>query len=361
MATEQNTRATNLPKGAERSSILIRGMCAPNSRISKEAKGSPRKTAGSVRRTSPPKPTTGFGNERVRSRQAWMREILLPSTGVRLLNAPRSFSVKSSGIREIKSAFLLALPLAHLRVQSNAVRNSCHHWERAFVVVPYVSDTLQCFMVRCFAKFHAPYFTSDFCDGTDNAGSFQVQRGPLLLEIEGSPADIITGQYRAVRSFLFERGTKPADEGVAVYMEGAGAVGYSVRVQEDQNWWSIELGKDLASDNIDGRQRDVLHILPEKGGKKVDLFRQVGLSRLIVFYATHQRTDLVEVLGHGHSHQRRTFCALGRIPAGEMEWPETIASLVLRRVFEGGSLRLCMQRRSNRARIVVKWAVGSKS
>ena len=50
-------------------------------------------------------------------------------------------------------------------------------------------------------------------------------------EIEGSAGDIRNGSYRAVRLFLSERGTKTVDTGVAVYMEGAGAVGYGGPIQ----------------------------------------------------------------------------------------------------------------------------------
>ena len=63
-------RSTNLPEGAERSSILIRGLCVRKSRKPKEAKGSPPKTALSGWGTSPLKPTPGIGEARVRITQA---------------------------------------------------------------------------------------------------------------------------------------------------------------------------------------------------------------------------------------------------------------------------------------------------
>ena len=60
------------------------------------------------------------------------------------------------------------------------------------------------------------------------------------------------------------------------------------------------------------------------------------------------------------SSKAETLTAFGRIPAGEMEWPRTFASVAPRRAFEGESLRLCLLiRRSKRARIVLAWAVGS--
>ena len=61
VATEAETRATNLPEGVERSSILMHGPCVRKSRESAEVKGSPPKAVLSVRGTSPPKPTPGIG------------------------------------------------------------------------------------------------------------------------------------------------------------------------------------------------------------------------------------------------------------------------------------------------------------
>ena len=87
----------NLPEGAERPSILIRGPCARKSRESEEGKGSPPKTALSVRGTSPLKPAPGVGEERVRSPQARMRKIPPSPTVLRLL---RSCSVAGSGKRD---------------------------------------------------------------------------------------------------------------------------------------------------------------------------------------------------------------------------------------------------------------------
>ena len=95
-----------------------------------QAKRSPPKTAFSGRGTSPPKPTPGVGEERVRSPQAGMRKIS-SSTGVRLLDPMLSWSVAGSGKRDRKSSFPLALPLRHSRMQSNAMRNSSHRWTRA--------------------------------------------------------------------------------------------------------------------------------------------------------------------------------------------------------------------------------------
>ena len=126
-----DTRAMDLPEGTERSSILICSPCARKSRKSEETKGSPPKTAFSARVTSSPKPVPGVGEERVRSPQVRMRKRPSSSTGVRLLDPLRSHSVASSGKRDRKSAFPLALPLRYSRVSSNAVRNSSHRWTRA--------------------------------------------------------------------------------------------------------------------------------------------------------------------------------------------------------------------------------------
>jgi len=148
VATEADTRATNLPEGAERSSILIRGPCVRTSRKSEEVKGSPPKTPllgpGTRPGTSPPKPTPGVGEERVMSPQARIRNISSSSAGVRLQAPLRSCSVAGSGKRDRKSAFPLALPLRYLSMKSNAVRNSSHRWTRGLwsPTLPMLSSAL---------------------------------------------------------------------------------------------------------------------------------------------------------------------------------------------------------------------------
>ena len=128
----------------------------------------------------------------------------------------------------------------------------------AHVMVYYFADALKCFVVRKIAKLRAPQVTSEPFIGPDDAASFQVQRGPVLLEIKGSPADTSNGLYRAVLLFLFVRGTKTVDAGVTVHVEGAAAVGYSAPVREDKNLRGSEPGEVLANDNFHGRRKDVL-------------------------------------------------------------------------------------------------------
>ena len=129
--TATDKRATNLPEGADRSSILIRDPCVRKSRKSGQSKGSPTKTAFAGRGTRPSKPTPGVGEERVRSPQARTRKVPPSSTGVRLLNLLRSCSVAGSGKRDRKSVFPLALPLRYSRVCSNVARNPSHHCIRS--------------------------------------------------------------------------------------------------------------------------------------------------------------------------------------------------------------------------------------
>ena len=57
VVAEADTRATDLPGGAEWSAVLLRGPCARKLTKLEEAKGIPPKTALSGRGTSPPKPT----------------------------------------------------------------------------------------------------------------------------------------------------------------------------------------------------------------------------------------------------------------------------------------------------------------
>ena len=90
MATEAETRATNVPEGAERSSILIlvRGPFVRKSQKSTEMKRNPPKAVVSVRGTCPPKPTPGSGEERVRS--PYEVDIPPSSKGLRLVDPLRS-------------------------------------------------------------------------------------------------------------------------------------------------------------------------------------------------------------------------------------------------------------------------------
>ena len=92
------------------------------------------------------------------------------------------------------------------------------------------------------------------------------------------------------------------DTGVAVHVEGAGAVGYGVPVRTDQTRWASELGEDLAYNIYHSRRKDVLNPLPEKGGERASPFGQVGQAFAIIPHAAHQRTDMLEVRGHGHFH-----------------------------------------------------------
>ena len=116
VATDTETRATNLPEGAERSLILKRGPCVRKSQKSAEVKGSPPKTALSVLGTSPPKPTPRIGEKGVFSPQSLMRYIPPSSTGLRLADPLWSCSVVSSGKRDRKSALPFTLPLRYSSV-----------------------------------------------------------------------------------------------------------------------------------------------------------------------------------------------------------------------------------------------------
>ena len=128
----------------------------------------------------------------------------------------------------------------------------------------------------------------------------------MPLGIEGSTADIGHGPYLAIRSFLFESGTKPVDADVPVHAEGAGAVRYSLPVGKYRNWRGSELGEDLpATTSIAGVK--MYSPLPEKGGGTPDPFGQAGQACALVSHAAHNRTDLLDALGHGRFRQSQ-FC-----------------------------------------------------
>ena len=92
VATNAETRATNLLEGVGWSSSLIRGPCARKSQKSARVKGSPPNALHSVRSISPPKPISGIGEEGLCSLQALMRYMPPSSTGVRLVAFHRGVS-----------------------------------------------------------------------------------------------------------------------------------------------------------------------------------------------------------------------------------------------------------------------------
>ena len=141
VTTDAETRATKLFEGTERSSIHIRSPCVRKSQKTAEVKGSPPKTARSVRGTRQPKSTPGIGEGGVFSPQALMRYIPVSSTGLRLVYPLRSRSVAGSDKRDRKSAFLFAHPLRYSSVKSPSGRNSSHLWTRAlwFPTLPMLS------------------------------------------------------------------------------------------------------------------------------------------------------------------------------------------------------------------------------
>ena len=118
VATVADARATNLPEGTERSSILIRDPRPRNLENSKRRQGAHLKPC--CRGGAPVHPSQHRGSVRneCEARRPRMKKIPPPSTGGRLLDALRSCSVAGSGKRDRNSTFplALALPLRCLRV-----------------------------------------------------------------------------------------------------------------------------------------------------------------------------------------------------------------------------------------------------
>ena len=139
----------NLPGGTERSSILIRALCVRKLQTSGEVKGS--KTALSVRVTSPPKPTLGFGEERVESPQARMKKMPPSSTGVRLLDPLRW--VFRGRLWQAGEKISIAVGAALAVLESVVERGEeLEPPMDSRVVVPYLGDALQYFVVQKYAK-----------------------------------------------------------------------------------------------------------------------------------------------------------------------------------------------------------------
>ena len=60
--------------------------------------------------------------------------------------------------------------------------------------VSHFADACQRLVIRRYAKFRAPEVAEAF-NGPDNAASFQVERSPVSLGIEGSAADVSDGPH----------------------------------------------------------------------------------------------------------------------------------------------------------------------
>ena len=129
----------NLPEGAERPSIPIRGLCVRKSRKSEEVKGSAPKTALSMPGTSPPKTYTG-GWGRVTAKPADADEGDTPVLD-RGEAAGSTAVVFCGGLRQAgrKSAFPLALVLEGVAQRGEELEPP--RVSRA--VVPYFTHALQ--------------------------------------------------------------------------------------------------------------------------------------------------------------------------------------------------------------------------
>ena len=60
-------------------------------------------------------------------------------------------------------------------------------------MVPHFADALERLVILKDAELRAPKIATKAVDGPDNAASFQVERSPVPLGIEGSAADICDG------------------------------------------------------------------------------------------------------------------------------------------------------------------------
>ena len=85
-----------------------------------------------------------------------------------------------------------------------------------------------------------------------------------------------------MRLLLLERSTNVVDARVAIYVKGAGAVGYGVSVREDQDWWSGQLSENFAHDNLHGGGKLKLVSLRGEGGNRADPFGQITHEFAIV-------------------------------------------------------------------------------
>ena len=180
--TEADTRSTNLPEGEERPSVFIRGPFARNSETSGERKRAPPRIAPSGRGTSPPKPTPGVGEERVRSSPPWMRKIPLPWTGVRLLDPLRS--VFRSGLWRTGQKIGVPVGAALMVLECVVERGGKPEPPLdACVVIPHFVNALERLVIQTDAEFRAPKVASESSEDPELAASFHVEWGPLPLGV----------------------------------------------------------------------------------------------------------------------------------------------------------------------------------
>ena len=151
---------------------------------------------------------------------------------------------------------------------------------------------------------------------------------------------------------MFEGGAKPVDVSVAVRVQRTRAVGDSVPTGEARIGGLASSARISRTNlfiagvnrNLTPLQRRALigRSLLDTSGKKLLQWLILPISARTCFTS----------LGIGILANANTFSALGRRPAGEMEWPRKFASVAPNRAFLRERFRLCFRRRSKREIIV---------
>ena len=197
--------------------------------------------------TSPPKPTLGVVEERVRSPQAWFRKIPASSTRVGVRDQRRSCSVAGSGNRDRKNTISVGAALSVLEYVVERGEEIEPPLD-ACVVIDKCSDALECAVIRK-AEIHCtPQVVSSRSMALNNATIFPSPAG-CSASRKCSRWVRLSHLVVPVQAQL-----QNVDECVAIRVERAGAVGYSIPVGEDHIWRKGDFGDNLKYDDHHSRR-----------------------------------------------------------------------------------------------------------
>ena len=106
--------------------------------------------------------------------------------------AARSTAVEFRGrVWQTRQKIGISVGAAHAILEGVVERGEKHEpAPDSRIVVSHFADTFERFVIREYTKLCAPEVTSKLFDDSENPASFQVERSPVSLRVEGSAADV---------------------------------------------------------------------------------------------------------------------------------------------------------------------------
>ena len=126
-------------------------------------------------------------------------------------------------------------------------------------------ESFERLVVRKKSKIGTPQVTAKELDGQDDAARFQIERGPVTFNLDGSATDEHNGVNGVVILLLLEGGTETVHTGIAAEEKRAGVVGDGVPVGVDEDRECGQLREQFPHNGFHGRSKDELDALFEKG------------------------------------------------------------------------------------------------